>query len=130
MKLEELNIISGKILDSAIEVHKQLGSGLLESVYEACLCKELDIRKIKYRRQVPVPIFYKGEKVNSDLKIDVLVENEVIIELKSVETVIPVFKSQLLSYLRLAGKRLGLLINFNVSKLLDGYSRVINGYDD
>ena len=130
MKLEDLNVISGKILDSAIEIHKQLGPGLLESVYEACLCKEFDIRKIKYRRQVPVPIFYKGDKVNSDLKIDVLVENEIIIELKSVETVIPVYKSQLLSYLRLAHKRLGLLINFNVSKLLDGYSRIINGYDD
>jgi GxxExxY protein len=130
MRLEELNIISGKILDCAIEVHRQLGPGLLESVYEACLCKEFEIRKINFNRQVPVPIIYKGERVNSDLKIDVLVENEIIIELKSVEIITPVYKSQLLTYLRLANKRLGLLINFNVPKLMDGYSRVINGYDD
>ena len=130
MKLEELDIISGKVLDCSIEVHRQLGPGLLESVYEACLCKEFDIRSVKYKRQVQVPIYYKGEKVKSDLIIDILVEDEIIIELKSVETVIPVYKSQLLSYLRLAGKRLGLLINFNVPKLINGYSRIINGYND
>ena len=128
MNKEEINKLSGNILHSAIEVHKILGPGLLESVYEICLCKELDWRKIKYRRQVLLPIEYKGEKLDADYRIDILVENEIIIELKSVEILHPIFEAQLLTYLKLADKKLGLLINFNVPKLIDGFKRMINGY--
>jgi len=125
---EQINKLSGIILDSAIEVHKILGPGLLESVYEICLCKELDLRKIGYKRQVLLPIEYKGEKLDADYRIDILVENEIIIELKSVEILHPVFEAQLLTYLKLADKKLGLLINFNVPRLIDGFKRMINGY--
>lgn len=126
MNEQEINIISGKILDSAIEVHRNLGPGLLESVYETCLCKEFDMRTISYQRQVVIPIKYKGEFVNTHLKIDVLVENEIVLELKSVEIMHPVFSAQLLSYLRLTEKKLGLLINFNVPKLINGFKRIVN----
>ncbi len=128
MNKEEINKLSGIILDSAIEVHKILGPGLLESVYEICLCKELDLRKIEFKRQVLLPIEYKGEKLDADYRIDILVENEIIIELKSVEILHPVFEAQLLTYLKLADKKLGLLINFNVPRLIDGFKRMINGY--
>ena len=128
MELDELNKISKQVLDAAIEVHKQLGPGLLESVYEYCLCKELELRNIKYSKQVKIPILYKGEPVGTDYIIDILVENELILELKAVELVLPVHNAQLLSYLRLTNKRLGILINFNVPRLVDGWKRVINGY--
>lgn len=126
MSEQEINILSGNILDSAIEVHRHLGPGLLESVYELCLCKELDLRKINYRRQVIIPVKYKGELVNANLKIDVIVENEIVLELKSVEIMLPLFSAQLLSYLRLTEKKLGLLINFNVPKLIEGFKRILN----
>ncbi len=128
MTLDELNKISKQVLDAAIEVHKQLGPGLLESVYEHCLCKELELRNINYKKQVKIPILYKGKPVGTDYIIDVLVENELILELKAVEQILPVHKAQLLSYLRLTNKRLGILINFNVPRLVDGWKRVINGY--
>jgi GxxExxY protein len=124
---EEINKLSGIILDSAIEVHRNLGPGLLESVYEVCLCKELDSRGIRYERQVSLPVIYKDEELDADFRIDILVENEIIIELKAVETMIPVYQAQLLTYLKLANKKLGLLINFNVPKLIDGYKRMLNG---
>ena len=127
MKREDINKLSGIILDSAIEVHRNLGPGLLESVYESCLCKEFDLRKIYYQRQVSLPINYKGEQLDADYRIDILVENEIIIELKSVDIMHPVFKAQLLTYLKLANKNLGLLINFNVPKLVDGFKRMVNG---
>ena len=127
MKREELNKLSGIILDSAIEVHRNLGPGLLESVYESCLCKEFDLRKISYQRQVSIPVKYKGEQLDADYRIDILVENEIIIELKSVDIMHPVFKAQLLTYLKLANKNLGLLINFNVPRLVDGFKRMVNG---
>ena len=128
MSIEELNKISGIILDSAIEVHKQLGPGLLESVYELCLFKELRSRNLFVERQVPVPVVYKGENLNADFRIDLLVEHEIIIELKAVEIILPVHEAQLLTYLKLAEKRLGLLINFNVPKLVSGFKRMLNGY--
>ena len=127
MKREELNKLSGIILDSAIEVHRNLGPGLLESVYESCLCKEFDLRKISCQRQVSIPVKYKGEQLDADYRIDILVENEIIIELKSVDIMHPVFKAQLLTYLKLANKNLGLLINFNVPRLVDGFKRMVNG---
>ena len=126
MSEQEINILSGNILDSAIEVHRHLGPGLLESVYESCLCKELNLRNINYKRQVIIPVKYKGELVNANLKIDIIVENEIVLELKSVEIMLPLFSAQLLSYLRLTEKKLGLLINFNVPKLIDGFKRIVN----
>ena len=126
MNDNELNIISGRILDCSIEVHRNLGPGLLESIYQNCLCKEFRLREINYEKQVFVPVNYKGEFVSNDLRIDLLVEKEIVVELKAVELVHPVHSAQLLSYLRLMNKRLGLLINFNVPKLIDGYKRIIN----
>jgi len=128
MNKDELNRISGIILDCSIEVHRQLGPGLLESVYEKCLFKELRNRKLYVERQVPLPVIYKGEKLEADFRIDLLVEKEIIVELKAVEVTLPVHEAQLLTYLKLSEKRLGLLINFNVPKLTNGFKRMINGY--
>lgn len=129
MNKEDRNRLSGIVLDASIEVHKQLGPGLLESVYEACLCKELDLRNINYKRQLSLPVNYKGFEINLDYRIDILVDNEIIVELKAAETLLPVHHAQLLTYLKLTDKRLGLLINFNVPRLVDGFKRVVNGYD-
>lgn len=128
MSKEQINKLSGIILDCSIEVHKNLGPGLLESVYEVCLCKELSLKDIQFLRQVSLPVYYKGESLNAEYKIDILVENEIVIELKSVEQMHPVYEAQLLTYLKLANKKLGLLINFNVPRLIDGYKRMLNGY--
>jgi len=128
MNKEQINKTSGIILDCAIEVHKQLGPGLLESVYEVCLYKELRFRNLFVERQVPVPVIYKGENLDAEFRVDLLVEKEIIIELKAVEIMLPVHEAQLLTYLKLADKRLGLLINFNVPRLIDGFKRMINGY--
>jgi len=128
MQKEYLNNLSGIILDCSIEVHKNLGPGLLESVYEVCLCKELSLRGIKFQRQLLLPVNYKGEKLDADYRIDILVEDVIIVELKSVEQMNPVYEAQLLTYLKLADKKLGLLINFNVPRLIDGFKRMLNGY--
>ncbi len=128
MQKENLNKLSGIVLDCSIEVHRNLGPGLLESVYEVCLCKELSLKGIKFQRQVLLPVNYKGEKLDADYRIDVLVEDEIIIELKSVEQINQVYEAQLLTYLKLADKKLGLLINFNVPRLIDGFKRMLNGY--
>ena len=128
MNNEELNKLSGKILDSAITVHKEMGPGLLESVYEQCLLKEFEIRNIKTVNQLAIPLVYKGYELSKDYKIDILVENEIIIELKSVETMLPVFEAQIISYLKLADKRLGFLINFNVPILKQGFKRFVNNF--
>lgn len=128
MQKEQLNKLSGIILDCSIEVHRNLGPGLLESVYEVCLCKELSLKGINFQRQVLLPVNYKGEKLDADYRIDVLVEDEIIIELKSVEQMNPVYEAQLLTYLKLADRKLGLLINFNVPRLIDGFKRMLNGY--
>ena len=128
MNREHLNKLSKFILDSSIEVHRNLGPGLLESVYEVCLCKELKLRDINLQRQVSLPVEYKNEKLDADFRIDVLVENEIIIELKAVEFLLPVHEAQLLTYLKLADKRLGFLINFNVPKLVDGFKRRVNNF--
>jgi len=125
---EQLNKLSKIILDSSIEVHRNLGPGLLESVYEVCLCKELILRNINLQRQVSLPVEYKNEKLDADFRIDVLVENEIIIELKAVEFLLPVHEAQLLTYLKLADKRLGFLINFNVPKLVNGFKRMVNNF--
>jgi GxxExxY protein len=121
------NELSRMIVGAAIEVHRLLGPGLLESAYEACLCRELSLRQIGFERQVPVPIVYKGLEVESPFRMDILVEKLVIVELKAVEVLAPIFEAQLLTYLRLSNRWLGLLINFNVVVLNDGIKRLVNG---
>ena len=128
MTVEEYNRISGLILDASIDVHRELGPGLLESVYELCLIKELINRKLKVNSQVVIPLIYKGEIISKDFKLDILVEDAVIIEIKAVEILLPVHEAQIISYLKLADKRLGLLINFNVSVLKKGFHRFANNF--
>jgi len=111
------------ILGAAIEVHRHLGPGLLESAYEECLCHELCLRELRFQRQVDLPVDYKGLKLNCGYKIDLLVQGEVILELKAVEKLLPIHQAQLLTYLKLARKRVGLLINFNVPLLTQGIIR-------
>ncbi len=128
MDREKLNRLSKIVIDSSIEVHKNLGPGLLESTYEVCLCRELKLRNLNYLRQVFLPVIYKGEFLNAEYKIDILIEDELVIELKAVEVLLPVHFAQLLTYLKLSDKRLGLLINFNVPRLVDGVKRVVNNF--
>lgn len=118
--------LTAHIIAASIEVHRRLGPGLLESAYEACLLYELHKRGLKAARQVEMPIIYDGMKIDVGYRIDVLVENKVVIELKSVEKIIPLHEAQLLSYLKLSGKKVGLLINFNVTRLKDGITRMMN----
>ena len=126
----EYNKLTGEIISAAIEVHKELGPGLLESVYEYCLMEEFERRGIKARNQVPLPLHYKGVKLDKGFYIDILVEDLIIVELKAVEVILPVHEVQLVTYLKLAEKKLGLLINFYVPVLKDGIRRKINGYLD
>ena len=126
----ELNQLSSQIIKAAITVHKELGPGLLESVYQACLVMELKSMGIEVQAEVPLPVYYRGQKIDDQgFRLDLLVEDTIIVELKSVQRVEPVHKKQLLSYLRLADKRLGLLINFNEVLLKDGITRIINDVD-
>ena len=117
--------IATKIVDAAYTVHKALGPGLLEKVYEVCFCHELAKRGLKYLRQVDVPIVYDGILFNEGMRLDVLVEDIIICELKAVNELNPVWEAQLLSHLKLSGKRLGFLINFNVLRIKDGITRII-----
>ena len=117
--------VAGKIVDSAYNVHKNLCPGLLEKVYEACFCHELSKRRLKYQKQVDVPVIYDGIVFEEGLRLDVLVEECIDCELKAVEETNPVWEAQLLTYLKLTGKRLGFLINFNVPIIKDGIKRMI-----
>lgn len=126
-RVESLNKISESIIGAAIEVHKYLGPGLLESVYEICLVEELEQRGLKVEQQVFLPVYYKGKQTRKTFKIDLLVENEVIIELKATTRISHVFEHQLMTYLKLTNKPLGLLINFDVPRLVDGVRRRLNG---
>lgn len=122
------NEISGEIIGAAIEVHKHLGPGLLESAYEECLCCELDLRGIRFTRQVPLPLKYKGMKLDCGYRMDLLVEDRVIVELKTVEAIAPIHEAQMLTYLKLRDMRVGLIINFNVCFLVEGIRRLVNNY--
>ena len=122
----ELNEISNKIIGAAIQIHRTLGPRLLESTYEACLKYELEKRGLKIQSQVGLPVIYDGIKIDLGYRLDILVDDAVIIELKAVTTITPLHEAQLLSYLKLSGKHLGLLINFNVTLLKDGIKRRIN----
>jgi GxxExxY protein len=112
--------LTERVISAAIEVHRALGPGLLESAYEECLCHELHLREISFARQVPLPVEYKGVKLDCGYRIDLVVDNSLILELKCVEHVLPVHEAQLLTYLKLTGKRVGLILNFNVSVLTRG----------
>ena len=115
------------MIGAAIEVHNALGPGLLESAYEACLCRELDLRQIGYERQKELPVTYKGMNLDCGYRLDVLVENSLLLELKACEKVEEIHKAQLLTYLRLTGLQIGLIINFNVTLLREGIMRIVNG---
>lgn len=114
------------VIGAAVEVHRALGPGLLESAYEQCLCRELSANRLAFERQVSMPIRYKGVQVDCGYRLDLLVEKSVVVELKCVEQLLPVHESQLLTYLKLSGIRVGLLINFNVSVLRQGIKRLVN----
>jgi GxxExxY protein len=120
----DLNDIKENIIGCAIEVHRNLGPGLLESIYDRAMCHEIGAKRVRFQNQVVVPILYKGT-VLGEHRIDLIVENEIIVELKAVDRMDPVFKAQILSYMRMTNKKLGLLINFNVPYLKDGIQRVI-----
>ena len=124
--VKDLNRVSGDVVDSSMEVHSTLGPGLLESAYEACLTYELRSRGYTVVTQQPLPLIYKGIHLDLGYRMDLLVDNSVVVEVKAVDKLIPLYDAQLLSYLKLSGKKLGLLINFHVPRLKDGIRRMVN----
>ena len=124
----KINKLSSMIIGSAIEVHKTLGPGLLESTYENCMCHELTLRELSFESQKPLSVNYKGKKLNCGYRLDVVVENAIILELTSCEKIEPIHKAQLLTYLKLSGLNLGLLLNFNVPVMKDGIVRTVNNF--
>jgi len=122
----ELNEITEKVIGCAIKVHRALGPGLLESTYEVCLAHELVKEGLKVKTQVALPVIYDGLRLDAGYRIDVLVEDAVIVELKSIESLHPIHEAQVISYLKLSGKKIGLLINFNVKLLKSGIKRLVN----
>ncbi len=122
LALEEL---TERIIGAAIEVHKAVGPGLLESAYEECLCHELALRGLRFERQVSLPVHYKGVKLDCGYRLDLVVEELVILELKTVESILPVHEAQLITYLKLAGKKVGFIFNFNVAVLKNGIVRKV-----
>jgi GxxExxY protein len=123
----EINELTKEVIGAAIEVHKVLGPGLMESVYEECLCHELGLRALRFERQKSLPIVFKEVKFDCGYRLDLLVANSVIVEIKAVEVLLPVHEAQLLTYLKVGGWKVGLLINFNVPLLKDGIQRIVLG---
>lgn len=123
-ELERINALTERIIGAAIEVHRVLGPGLLESMYETAMCIELDDRGVKYSHQVSIPAYYKG-RLLGDYRVDFIVENLAVVEIKSVTIVLPVFKAQLLTYMRLTAKRVGLIMNFNSRLMKEGIDRLV-----
>ena len=121
----ELNLLTEQIIGAAIEVHRQLGPGLDGSLYEAALAIELGLRNIRFARQITIPVSYRGQTIG-DKRLDMIVEGKVVVELKAVEQVTDLYKSQTLTYLKITGLKIGLLINFNTKMLVDGIKRIIN----
>ena len=119
--------LTGKIISCAIEVHREIGPGLLESAYEMCLCYELGLAGLRYDAQIPLPLVYKGIELECGYRMDIVVEDKVVVELKTVPALLPIHEAQLLSYLKLSRKRVGLLINFHVPVLRDGLKRMVLG---
>lgn len=126
----DINDISKNIIGAAIDVHKVLGPGLLESAYEECLCHEFTLRNVQFTRQYEIPVQYKGVNLDCGYRLDLMVENKIVVELKSVEKLMPIHDSQLLSYLKLSNCSVGLLINFNVPILKQGIRRKVLNYAD
>ena len=126
----EINKLSSTIIGAAVEVHKALGPGLLESAYEECLCHELDLRNIVFERQKSLPLAYKGKHLHCGYRLDIVVENRIILELKSCEKIEEIYKAQLLTYLKISGLKLGLLFNFNTPVMKDGIVRIVNKLEE
>jgi GxxExxY protein len=124
-----LNHLTESIIGAAMEVHRTLGPGLLESVYQECLCRELLVRGIPFERERALPLEYKGVHLECGYRLDILVANAVVVEVKSVEAIAPVHEAQILTYLRLGGWRVGLLLNFNVAALRQGIRRKVLGFE-
>ena len=125
-----INKITESIIGAAIEVHRHLGPGLLEAAYEECLCRELSLRGVPFKRQVPLPVIYKGISLDCSYRLDLLVDERVVVEIKAIEALLPIHDAQLLTYLKLGGWKIGLLINFNVPLLKDGIHRLANGLEE
>lgn len=125
-----VNELTKEIISAAIEVHRALGPGLLESAYEECLCRELNLRGIPFERQVPLPVEFKGVRLECGYRLDLLVDKRVVVEIKTVESLLPIHEAQLLTYLKLGGWKVGLLINFNVSVLKNGIRRRVLNFEE
>ena len=121
----ETEKLASELVDAAFKVHRALGPGLLETVYETCFCRELTLRAISFQRQVTVPIIYEGVTLDTGLRLDVVVANRIVVELKAVDKLIPLFDAQVLTYLKLTGLELGFLMNFNVSLIKHGIKRIV-----
>ena len=126
MQIRHVNEITEAIISAAIEVHRVLGPGLLESAYDPCLCREFDLRRICYQRQLALPIQYKGVQLATAYRLDFLIEDRVVLDIKAVEQLLPVHEAQVLTYMRLGHWQIGLLLNFNVPLLKDGIRRLVN----
>jgi GxxExxY protein len=124
------NEITHEIIGAALDVHRVLGPGLLESAYEECLCYELDLRKITFERQHHLPLEYKGKRLDCCYRLDLVVLNTVVVEVKAIEALLPIHEAQLLTYLRLGGWKVGLLLNFNVEVLKEGIRRRVLGFEE
>lgn len=124
------NLLTGLIIGCAIEVHRELGPGLLESAYEQCLCHELSLQGAAFERQVTLPVVYKGIKLDCGYLMDLVVEGEIVVELKTVEKILPIHEAQLLTYLKLYHRPVGLLVNFNVPVLRGGIKRIVNQFQE
>lgn len=122
----DINKTTESIIGAAIEVHRHLGPGLLRSAYEECLCEELSLRNIPFKRQVALPVIYKSRKLDAGYRIDLLVNDEVVVELKVVEAILPIHEAQTLTYMRLGGWQIGLILNFNVTVLKNGIKRLVH----
>jgi GxxExxY protein len=131
---QEVNQITGKVIECCYQVHRHLGPGLLENIYELCLIEELKNAQIQYQRQVDIPIIYRGKTIYTALRLDLLIEKHVVVELKAVEKLLPIHQAQLITYLKLAKYPVGLLVNFNVNMIQQGVKRVVlsarNSSDD
>lgn len=130
MEKAEFDQISGEIIGAAIEVHRTLGPGLLETVYEECVCHELSLRGIAFKRQVSLPVQYKGITLDCGYRLDFLIEEKIVIEIKAIEKILPIHEAQLLTYLKIGGWKGGLLINFNVPLLKYGIRRIVHGLEE
>ena len=124
-KFKDINELTGAVIGAAIEVHKVIGPGLLESTYEVCLCREFELRKFPFEKQKELPVEYKGVRLDCGYRLDIIIANKLIVELKACDRLLPIHEAQLLTYLRLSGIKTGLLINFNVPVLKDGIKRLV-----